>query len=632
MKKVFNFLILAGLIAAWGCGVFYFGGVLPVEGLPFYLSIAGVVALWGLKWLACRQVSWAWSPLHIPVILFCLYAFSLYLQAPVEPAARWAVFLVGISTAVYFVASQNLYRTRDRMFVVYAVGIVAAAESLYAATQFRGGDSVLWLDRSFDYHGRGSGTYYCPNHLAGLLAMALCLAVGRFVALREPEADLQTVVLRRLYEAVFIGVILVGLYMTMSRGGWIATGCGLLAMLVFADLSRALTPRTTISLFLILVIAVMVAWNVPSIRYRVEQSIGIDIEYLPGESPATVKEGIGGRFPIWSGTWRMVQDHPLTGIGPGQWQWRYLQYRLPLAQTRPEYAHNDWLQLFAEYGGLGLFLVLIGLGCFLWQAFYLARESATAEQRAFSVGAAAAVVAISVHSVVDFNLHIPANSMLLALLAGMLAGMGRDDDHRWRKQPPLPAKLLLGVGLLILAGEGAWIGGRLALAQRAAAVAYEASQNQDWDDAEKAFDRALQFDPRSPLIHTLRGDMYRIQSAQTTDPDLQPERAYIARRAVAAYQSTLALNPFDSEVWLKLGSAYELAQDLPAAFRAYEQALAVDPHNAFNWQRLGQFYRRRHDYPKAIAALKRAQELRPSDRALLDLLNETKAAAPPTAP
>lgn len=628
MKSVFNLLILAALLLAWMSGTVLFGGILPAEGLVFYLASASTLLIWALKWLTCRHVSWAWSPLHIPVILFTLYAFALYLQAPVESSARWALWVIGLAAGAYFTASQNLYRKRDRLTLVYATGILAAAEAVYAVTQFRGGDMVLWLDRSTDYHGRGSGTFYCPNHLAGFLAMALCLGLGRFVTLREPEADLQSVVLRRLYESVFLAVILFGLYSTMSRGGWIAAGAGLLAMLVFADISRALSSRVTISLFVILMIAVMTVWNLPNIRHRIEQSIGIDIEFLPGESPATVKEGVAGRLPIWRSTLPMIRDYPLIGVGPGQWQWRYLQYRQPDAQVRPEYVHNDWLQLTAEYGLIGLIMVLAGLGCALWQAFQVARHGATHEERAFAVGVASALAAISVHSLVDFNLHIPSNAMLLAICLGALAGMGPGNERRWRRQTPFAAKLCLGAALLLLAGVITFIGLRWTLAHRAANEAYEASQYHDWGDAEAAFERALRHDARLPLIHILRGDMYRIQSAQTTDPELRSERALIARRAILTYQIALTLNPFHSEVFLKLASAYELAGDFPAAFHAYEQALAVDPNNSFNWKRLGQFYHRRGDLPKALTALERARQLRPSDNSIPPLLDKIRDAVP----
>ena len=93
-----------------------------------------------------------------------------------------------------------------------------------------------------------------------------------------------------------------------------------------------------------------------------------------------------------------------------------------------DHVHNDYIEALAETGLLG---GLCGLA-FLWLLYRGARKSFFAEQghfsRALHAGAIAAVSGLLLHSWVDFNLHIPANTLLFLLQA------------RIATSPPLPSE------------------------------------------------------------------------------------------------------------------------------------------------------------------------------------------------
>ena len=82
-----------------------------------------------------------------------------------------------------------------------------------------------------------------------------------------------------------------------------------------------------------------------------------------------------------------------------------------------DHVHNDYAELLAEMGILG---GLCGLA-FLWILIRDARKCFTAEQghfsRAIHAGAIAALCGLLLHSLVDFNLHIPSNVLLFLLNA-----------------------------------------------------------------------------------------------------------------------------------------------------------------------------------------------------------------------
>jgi tetratricopeptide (TPR) repeat protein len=91
-------------------------------------------------------------------------------------------------------------------------------------------------------------------------------------------------------------------------------------------------------------------------------------------------------------------------------------------------------------------------------------------------------------------------------------------------------------------------------------------------------------------------------------------REQLAQQAITAYSKSLTLNPYQSEVMLRLASAYELAGDNGSALRTYQRALAVDPNNAFNYMRLGIFYRRIGEGQQAIEAFEKSSQLGARDQ------------------
>ena len=610
LKSVLNAALLITLVLCLVAATILFGGILTEYALPWYALVVLLVTLWAMKLLLCRPVAIVWSPMHVPVALFAGYALCRYLTSPIEYESRLEAFQIGLYTLMYFVIACNFYRTRGRTVIVGALVLLAVAEAVYGLWQSRAqADIVLWLERGGQYHGRGSGTYFCPNHLAGLLEMAFGMLVARLLVSRGSDVTLQSTLVIKLYGAVAAVFVALGLLATFSRGGWIATVAALMVLLVWAKSARVLSSRMVISTLLLLAVAGTAAWSVPRIRSRIEQEVRLKWDYTPGAPPVHVVEGLAGRYPMWKATVKMIRDHPMLGTGPGTWSWLHLKYREPGLQIRPRYAHQDVLQLASDYGLVGVLLVVAILGCFYRQAWRLARYAEPAEQRSFALGASAAVTAILVHSFGDFNLHIPANALWVVTLMGLTINQSVSGKKKHRKELHRMERFYLGLMLLVAAADVAIIGVRLSFGSRFTERGYDANQRFEWEESHAWYRRALQYDAGNPETHAQIGDAYRIQSAQAESPGEQSNRQQLVLLAVEAYRRSLALNPFQSEVMLRLAAAYELAGDNPAALAVYDKALTVDPHNAFNWLRLGVFYRRIGETARAIEALQRSQRL-----------------------
>ena len=120
---------------------------------------------------------------------------------------------------------------------------------------------------------------------------------------------------------------------------------------------------------------------------------------------------IGGRLPVWDATIGLVTDHLALGSGFGSFGHAFFQYQpAATSQYRWNYAHSDWLQSGADGGIIATASLLV-----LSVMAFRRRPTPTA----VSCAVAAGLVAIVLHSTVDFVLRIPANAVLVACLVGM---------------------------------------------------------------------------------------------------------------------------------------------------------------------------------------------------------------------
>ena len=116
----------------------------------------------------------------------------------------------------------------------------------------------------------------------------------------------------------------------------------------------------------------------------------------------------------------MAKAHPIAGAGLGGFWAEAPRYHDASGQQSPQQAHNDYLELLASGG-------LIGLAIFVWFIVVLFQESRRAAQqdqgfqRGAVLGAILGVAGIAVHSLVDFGLHLTINALVLMLLLSILS-------------------------------------------------------------------------------------------------------------------------------------------------------------------------------------------------------------------
>lgn len=122
-----------------------------------------------------------------------------------------------------------------------------------------------------------------------------------------------------------------------------------------------------------------------------------------------------GRINIWRGTWELIKESPLAGSGFGGYWIAISKHYQATGETVPHQAHNDYLDLVAGGGVIGV--ALIGWFFVLWirkaWAGLFAKDHL---RRAASFGAVAGLVAVTLHSALDFGLQFATNALLFTVL------------------------------------------------------------------------------------------------------------------------------------------------------------------------------------------------------------------------
>jgi|ERR1043166_6447418 O-antigen ligase len=123
------------------------------------------------------------------------------------------------------------------------------------------------------------------------------------------------------------------------------------------------------------------------------------------------------RVDIWKATWRMIKDHPVAGVGFGGYWIAVPRYHDASGAYTPQQAHNDYLEIVASGGVIGL-LICIWLIVVVIKRFKDTAKVVDPFRRAAWCGAVLGLSGVAIHSIVDFGLHLTINGALcVALIA-----------------------------------------------------------------------------------------------------------------------------------------------------------------------------------------------------------------------
>ena len=414
-----NSVLLASAWAILLLAPLAFGAVEPWAVFALELCSAIVLVLWGFRQSRSVQLDIVENPLYLPMAAFFALALVQWLTG--ATAYRHTTYLHLLLYAAYgmlaFVVTQSFRRSSQFDWLAKIITGYGAAVALFAILQGIAPNGKLYWFWPSQTGGAIYGPYVNHNHYAGLMEMLtpfpLVLAATRFT-------DGGRKVLVMTIAALMAGSI----FLSGSRGGMLALAIQIVLLSVFVMRSQKAGWKQPLLLggFLLLVVGFLVWLGGNELTRRL---VSIHAE--------TQTEISGGtRLLIDRDCLRMLLKKPLLGWGLGTFPTVYPGFRSFYTTFFVNQAHNDYLQMLVETG-------LAGFGIALWFFVRGVRQAAAklkgwhdATSGALTLAAILGCVGILVHSFLDFNLQIPANTALFYVLCGIAASPPLQESHKRR--------------------------------------------------------------------------------------------------------------------------------------------------------------------------------------------------------
>jgi O-antigen ligase len=587
--------ILALILAILVYAPLAMGAVGPQEFLVVQALTVAVMFLWISRIIFIPKPRFFWPPLCWIVLAFSLYAIARYLTADIEYIARQELIQTLMYAFLFFAIVNNLTSKESTRVISFTLVFLAAGISCYAVWQYMAHSNRVWNLVS-PYTGRVSGTYISPNNFSCFLEMLLPLALAYLLAGRVKP-------LVRILLGYAVLVMGAALTMTFSRGGCVAAAFGLLLLLAILICH----PKHRLP-SIALLIMMLVGGTFFVAKYLSRTVIYIERVQNGVENGAAELEYRG---QMWQAAEEMWKDHFWFGVGPAHYDYRFRQYRPESLQGRPGRAHNDYLNLLADWGTTGGLIIAAGILIFMaslaWtlKALWPNKDDfgrGMSNRFAFFAGASGALFALGAHSVVDFNLHIPANAMLGVSLLALLTGQLRFATARFRIDAGIPAKILalvgLGGGIFYFSSQGV----------RSFQENYWLARSADSDlpvlERAGLMEKAFAIEPNNFQTAYNIGEMYRIQSFQGV-----PDYELLAKTAIDWYSRAMKLNPYDGYNYLCTGMCLDWIGRADEAEPYYSRAEALDPKGYYTVAWIGWHYVQTGDYSAARVWLERSMRL-----------------------
>ncbi len=317
-----------------------------------------------------------------------------------------------------FLIIKTVTRQKQIKRIFYTLVAVGVFEALYGFYElFNKNPRILFYKKIYGLDSV-TGTFVNRNHFSGYLEMIIPLAIGLVLAHIDffSLADLKwrekilSLSKKRFYTSLLIsfGIIIMSLAIIFSKS---RSGVFLLVFtfILFSGsnvihLGREKHHRKRAKTFFKVLFLIVILFSLYTGIDAVVERFAFD-KVLHENRPL-----------YWSNTIQIVAHYPLFGSGLGTFASVYPAYEKDLTSAHLSHAHNDFLEYLSELGAAGLLLLLGGIFFILINSVLIWRMRRRPEVRGLALGGIIAVICILIHSITDFNLHIPANMLLLTVV------------------------------------------------------------------------------------------------------------------------------------------------------------------------------------------------------------------------
>ncbi len=376
-----------GAVEEWSQAVLEIGATL----LLFY---------WAIRLYRKRTEQIAVSPLFWPLATFAGLIFTQLIFHTTASAyhTRVELQLLIAYLILLHLMTQAFQRSSHWRGFVWFLMIMGFAVSIFGILQHLTFNGRLYWYREMRYGGLPFGPYVNRNHFAGFAEMLIPLALVPLMLGKVRRERLFLV-------SLFALVPTIALLLSASRGGIVSFGLELVVLVLLLLIRRIRTKYMLMGGVVILCALLAVSWiGVQQVLNRFSSYKFADVT---SDKRAAMRHD----------TWRIFLDHPVMGTGLGTLQMVFPPYDSFYDGRVVNHTHNDYLEALSETGILGGLCCSWFLGVLLLESLKGLANLQSSFNSALNLSGLVGCSGSLVHSLIDFNLHIPANALLFFVAA-----------------------------------------------------------------------------------------------------------------------------------------------------------------------------------------------------------------------
>lgn len=371
---------------------------------------------WPVEWVTAISPEAVRVQADMPSIYLSLDVFQGRLMASLS-----FVYFCAFLVAVLAVRSSRRLEQLAQFFVWSGVFQAVVGAILFSI------GAHYWIFHFEMTHAYVIGTYVNKNHMAGYLVMCLSIGIGLMLArlgqggkLPAGWKDRLSVVLKfmlspKMRLRLMLVVMVIALVLTRSRMGNAAFFSAMLIVgLATIVLARKTAPATIGLITSLVIIDIVVVGGWVGLEKVVDRIQETELTV----AAAGREESVEARTEAGRLAMGIVEDFPLAGTGGGSFYSAFMRYRSPRTSYL-DHAHNDFVEIASDFGLPGLAILACLAASALWTALRVVAKRKSNLPRGIAFGAAMSIVALLIHSTVDFNLQIPANALTIVVVLAM---------------------------------------------------------------------------------------------------------------------------------------------------------------------------------------------------------------------
>ena len=331
-------------------------------------------------------------------------------------------FKLGAYLAAFVLAAYAFEAREGKNVLAPGLIVLGSLEAAYGIVQYLTGyQKIFGFTKQF-YTEDATGTYINHNHYAGFLELVIPFAAMMvFYNLQSRAA--QGVPERRrrrgggyslslnpriLFYGFIVILLLIAVVFSRSRMGIFSVLASLILMAVLGQLGGGRRAWMVITL---LVIAC-------SMTYAIWIGLGPVLTRFEALTPSG-PESPYGRAAIWKQASGIIRDYPAVGTGLGTFAVAFRRYQTTSLDLLVDHAHNDYVEVTTDTGILGAVLLFIPIMGLLVKMILAYAGARSAYRRSVLLACIGSTAALLIHTTMDFNLQIPANALLFAVILGI---------------------------------------------------------------------------------------------------------------------------------------------------------------------------------------------------------------------